>query len=125
MNIIKKRVIICTIAAALLASLLAPAAYAHRMIIRFEEPGLLRVIYDDNSIARRAEIVLLDGDNKELAKGPVNQDGYFSYNKSLKPKLAVADDGLGHRTQLDLTVSQREEIPVAAKALLGVAILVF
>jgi hypothetical protein len=105
--------------------LLEAPAYAHRMLIRPIEPGILRVVYDDGTIARRAEVVLYGADDRELVRGKVDQEGYFKYNQKLPIVLVVADDGLGHRATWKYGEKVKEELPMLAKAVLVMAFLVF
>ncbi|MGF7184371.1 putative GH25 family protein [Desulfitispora alkaliphila] len=73
-------------------------AHAHRMIIRPVEEGLVRVVFDDDTVAV-ADIVITDLDGTEILTGQTDGDGYFKYDPNLEGMKMVADDGVGHRVQ--------------------------
>ncbi|MGF7186502.1 hypothetical protein GGQ84_002614 [Desulfitispora alkaliphila] len=100
-------------------------AYAHRMLIRDMEPGIVKVIYDDGTIAKRAQVILYSGQDEELFKGNVSEEGIFNYDKTLQPSKAVADDGMGHRAEYDFSKGEVIETSNTPKAVLGVSMLVF
>ncbi len=87
-----------TILAVLVLILPASTVFAHLMLIEPVEEGKVRVVFDDGSAARHAEVVAFNEEGEEIARGDVDSDGYFSF----PPEEAVfleADDGFGHRAE--------------------------
>lgn len=108
------------------AVIFLPAApvFAHLMLIEPVEEGKVRVIFDDGSAARHAEVVVFDENEKELARGDVDRDGYFSFAPE-KAELLVAEDGFGHRAEFVTGEEVRQFLPrgpVVAVVLLGFAL---
>ena len=103
----------------------AEPAWAHRMLIRQEEPGVLRVFYEGGQAAGQARVTLLDAEERELGAGPVDEDGRFTFDPRLRPARAVADDGLGHRAVLNFAADDAAEVPLYARAIFGLALLLF
>lgn len=116
---------------ALVLACLAQAAFwtstasAHRMLIDEEQKGILKVYYQGNIAATMATVTLLDGEGKVLANGPVDVEGKFAYDSKLKPSLAKADDGMGHRATYDFVKGRPQETSVAVKTFFVVAVFLF
>lgn len=73
-------------------------AFAHLMLIEPVEEGVVKVVFDDGTIARHAEVAVYDENGKAIKRGDVGGDGKFSYSPE-DAKLLVADDGFGHRAE--------------------------
>lgn len=91
-----------TIAIAILLILLIvlPAAqvFAHSILIEPVESGQVRVIFDDGSPARHAEVIVYNEQEEEIARGDVDRDGQFSYEAE-GAAFMVAQDQFGHRAE--------------------------
>jgi len=107
-----------------LLSLLQGDAYAHAMVITQKEEGVLRVTYDRDIPARRAQVKLLGSQGEVLYEGLVDSDGLFFYDSQLQPQLAEAEDGLGHLVHYDFYgESFLTRFPLGLRYFLGLVIL--
>lgn len=86
-------------------------ARAHRMLIEPLEEGVIKVYYEGGQIARRAEVVVYDQNNREIARNGVDAEGHFHYPLEKEPALLVADDGMGHRTEYVVGDEPQEALP--------------
>lgn len=120
-----KQVLTIMILTGFIISIFTAPAYAHRMLVRPIEPGLVQVVYDDGTVSGRAQVTLYDENDEEIYQGNVNEEGYFEYDTSLGPVLIVADDGVGHRAQWTVGEEVEEEASMALKVTLTVSALVF
>ncbi len=105
----------------LLILLPASPVFAHLMLIEPVEEDKVRVVFDDGSIARHAEVVVYDYNEEEVARGDVDDEGYFEYDPE-KAEFLVADDGFGHRAEYVLGEETTQALPrgpVVALVLLG------
>lgn len=100
-------------------------AYAHRLLIRPIESGVVRIVYDDDTVVGKAEVIIYGENEIVLEQGQVDADGYYKYDKNLPIVLIVANDGLGHRARWTYGDEVKEELPILPKAVLTVAVLVF
>lgn len=99
-----------TILAVLLLILPASPAFAHLMLIEPVEEGQVRVVFDDGSAARHAEVVVFTEEGEEVARGDVDRDGYFSYPAEGAAKL-VAEDNFGHRAEYVVGEDAHQALP--------------
>ncbi len=72
---------------------------AHRMIVEPVEEGVVTVYYEGGQLARRAEVVVYDKEDNELARGGLDEEGKFEYPLDQEAALIVADDGMGHQAE--------------------------
>lgn len=84
---------------------------AHGMIIEPINDESVKVYYDGGGFSDRTEVVLLDKDDKELAKGNLDKDGVYKYDKSLPVVKIVAEDGLGHHAEYVVADGFKEGLP--------------
>ena len=96
----------------LCASLILSASpvFAHLMLIEPVEDGLIKVVFDDGTVARHAEVVVYNEKDEEIARGDVDEDGKFSYPEQ-EAELIVADDGFGHRAEYVVGEDPHEALP--------------
>lgn len=80
----------------LILLLIPGVSFAHGMDLILEEPGVLRVQYDGGGFSPRTEITIYDETGEEIAKGLVDEEGKFHFDKNLNLYRAVANDGMGH-----------------------------
>ncbi len=109
------------------AVILLPAApvFAHLMLIEPVDEGEVRVVFDDGSVARHAEVVVFDENEEEIARGDVDGDGYFSFDPE-EAEMLVADDGFGHRAEHVVGEEAAQALPrgpVVAAVLFGFALI--
>lgn len=93
--------------------LLSTPVCAHRMIMESVDEGIVKVIYDGGRIARRSEVVVYNEKGEEIARGKLDENGYFHYPLDQGDVLVVADDGLGHRVEWQTGDSHGEGLPRA------------
>lgn len=107
---------------AMLAILLAASpAFAHLMLIEPVEEGKVRVVFDDGSTNRHAEVVVFDENEEEIGRGDVDREGYFSFDPE-GAEMLVAEDGFGHRAEHVVGEEVRQALPrgpVVATVLFG------
>lgn len=118
---LKKTRFIISFLGALVMLLAASPAFAHLMLIEPVEEGKVKVVFDEGSAARHAEVVVYDQDEKEIDRGDVDDEGYFSFDPD-EAKLLVADDGFGHRAEHVVGEEAQEALPrgsVVAGVLFG------
>ncbi len=96
----------------LCASLILPVSpvFAHLMLIEPVEDGLIKVVFDDGTVARHAEVVVYNEKDEEIARGDVDDNGKFSYPEQ-EAELIVADDGFGHRAEYVVGDDPYEALP--------------
>lgn len=119
------RCLVIMMVAAALTTLLDSAAWAHRLLIRPVEPGRVQVIYDDQKAAQQAEVIVYDQQQREIARGKVDEEGYFTFDPKLPAAALVANDGMGHRATWHPDEAPAREIPKLPVVILVVALLVF
>ncbi|MCW3489422.1 hypothetical protein [Dethiobacter alkaliphilus] len=119
----KKTFTIITIIIVLL--LTTTSAYAHRMLIRPVEPGLIQVVFDDDTVAQTADVILYDEDRQVLGQGNVNAEGYFEYDTSLPVTRIEANDGVGHSASWLYGAELNEPEPMLPRVLLAVSAFIF
>ncbi|SDY96363.1 hypothetical protein [Tindallia californiensis] len=73
-------------------------AFAHAMLVETVEEGRVRVIFDDGSPNRHAEVAVFDEADQEIDRGDVDDEGYFDYDSEKAVKL-IAQDNFGHRAE--------------------------
>lgn len=93
---LNKRFLLCLIA---LLVLVPSVVYAHGMFLTLEAPGVFKVEYDGGGFSPKTEVVLYDGEGRELERSPVDEEGKYHFDENLAVYRAVADDGMGHRTE--------------------------
>ena len=106
--------------------LLVPSiSYAHGMLLKLVEPGVLQVEYDGGGFSPRTEVTLYDNAGNELEKGLVDEEGKYHFNESFDVHKAVADDGMGHRAEYEKGVEQRTipKLPVVIGVFVVVGII--
>jgi len=100
----------------LIALAAADPAWAHRVLIREEEPGVLRTYYEGEIPSPSAVVKLYDAGEALLLEGRVDAQGFFRYDRTRFPAMkAVVDDGMGHRAVIRLEASPPAEIPPGEK----------
>lgn len=107
------------------AVLFGGPALAHRLLVLPVEPGRVQVMYEGNSVARQAEVVLYDLEQRELVRGQVDEEGYFIYDPKLPVANLVANDGMGHRATWNPDVEPARETPKGPVVMLVIAVMVF
>jgi len=120
---LKKTRFIISFLGALAILLAASPVFAHLMLIEPVEEGKVKVVFDDGSAARHAEVVVYDEDVKEIDRGDVDDEGYFSFDPE-EAELLVADDGFGHRAEYEVGEEAQQALPrgpVVAGVLFGFA----
>ncbi len=85
----------------------ATPVLAHLMLIETLEEGKVQVVYDDGTVARRAEVVVYNEQDEEISRGQVDTEGVFEYSP-VEAAVIVADDGLGHRAQYVVEEDQHQ-----------------
>jgi len=96
-------VVLLAAVALLIALAAADPAWAHRVLIREEEPGVLRTYYEGEIPSPSAVVTLYDTGGALLLEGQVDAQGFFRYDYTRFPAVkAVVDDGMGHRAVIDL-----------------------
>lgn len=127
MNIIGKRNIAFFLV--FLLFMIPTTSFAHGMLLKLEEPGVLKVEYDGGGFSPRTEITIYDKAGNELGKGPVDEEGKFHFDSALKVHSAVADDGMGHRAEYKEGVEEKTipkaPVVIAVFAVIGVIFLIF
>ncbi len=108
MNLTKMMIMLLLIV--LVISIPVGTVFAHRMVIEELEAGLVKIGYEDGRFSRRTEIVVYNEQGMELQRGMIDTNGQFSYQPE-EVVLIVADDGLGHRAELNLGQEVEEELP--------------
>jgi len=104
----------------------ADPAWAHRLTVYEEEPGVLRVHYEGDIPAPAAVVALYDAREALLLEGQVDAQGYFRYDHARFPAVsAAADDGMGHRVFIRLDAGPPAEIPLAVRTVFGLSLLLF
>jgi hypothetical protein len=106
-------VVVLRLAVVLLIALAAAdQAWAHRVLIREEEPGVLRTYYEGEIPSPSAVVKLYDAGEVLLLEGQVDAQGFFRYDRTRFPAVkAVVDDGMGHRAVIRLEAAPPAEIP--------------
>ncbi|MFZ5873388.1 MAG: hypothetical protein ACOYW8_03100 [Bacillota bacterium] len=100
----------------LIALAAADPAWAHRVLIREEEPGVLRTYYEGEIPSPSAVVKLYDAGEALLLEGRVDAQGFFRYDRTRFPAAkAVVDDGMGHRAVIRLEAAPPAEIPPGEK----------
>lgn len=107
---LKKFHIFIFVLCSLLLLLSASPVFAHLMLIEPVKEDKVKVVFDDGSIARHAEVVAYDHNGEELARGDVDEEGYFRYD-SEEAELLVADDGFGHRAEYVVGEETSQSLP--------------
>ncbi|MBS4021035.1 MAG: response regulator [Dethiobacter sp.] len=100
-------------------------AFAHRMLIRPIEPGLIQVVFDDDTVAKGAQVTLYDEGEEQLVQGNSDGEGFFKYDSKLPVALAVADDRIGHRATWQPDQEIKEELPKLPVAVLTLSVFIF
>ncbi len=91
--------------------LLWPAsAFAHLMLIEPVEEGKVQVVFDDGSPNRHAKVIVYDDENREIAGGDVDREGYFTYPAD-EAALLVAEDNFGHRAEYEVGEEPHAALP--------------
>lgn len=111
--------------------LLPDFAYAHRMLMQEEDPGVLFVYYEGRVPAADAAVTLMDEHGEVLKQGETDEDGRFIFDPRLGALVARADDGMGHRVVFDLEKSIVEEgalfigdhLPLPLRIALGIGMI--
>lgn len=98
-------------------------SYAHGMLLKLEEPGVLRVEYDGGGFSPRTEVTIYDKEGNELGKGLVDEEGKFHFDPYLEVHSAVADDGMGHRAEYKKGAQEVKTIP-KLPAIIGVFVVI-
>jgi len=88
----------------------ASPVFAHLMLVEPVEEGLIKVVFDDGTVARHAEVVVYNEKDEEIARGDVDDNGKFSYPEQ-EAELIVADDGFGHRAEYVVGDEPQEALP--------------
>lgn len=96
--------------------------FAHAMIIETVEEGKVKVVFDDGSPNRHAEVTVFDEEENEIAHGEVDEEGYFSYDPT-GAVLLVAQDNMGHRAEYVVGEGMRRSLPRVPT--IGAALLIF
>ncbi len=99
-----------TIIAGLVLILPALPVFAHLMLIEPVEEGKVRVVFDDGSAARHAEVVVFNEEGEEIARGDVDREGYFSFPPE-EAAFLEADDGFGHRAEYVVGEDAHQALP--------------
>lgn len=94
----KLSVAILLILSASLIFLPAQNVLAHAMLIEQVEKNVVRVVFDDGTANRHAEVVVFSESGEELGRGNVERDGTFKFPLE-EGMLVVAEDGFGHRAE--------------------------
>lgn len=94
-----KRVLLTVFLAGCIMLSFPTPVYACRMFIEPVEPGVVRIMHDGNRPSTIAEVVVYDEEKRELARGKVDEQGYFRYSPDIVATFLVAEDGKGHRAE--------------------------
>jgi nickel transport protein len=115
------------IAILLILLIVLPAApvFAHNMLVEPVESGKVRVIFDDGSPARHAEVIVYNEQEEEIARGDVDRDGLFSYEAE-GAVFILAQDQFGHRAEYTIGEEIGQGLPRVPTviAVLGVFVLI-
>lgn len=87
------------------------------MLIQPVNDGLIQVVFDDDSIAYRSDVVVYDANGEILKEGRADLDGYFDYSDVLNPVTIVASDDWGHRAQWEVGADEPKILPRAPMAI--------
>lgn len=110
----------------LIALAAADPARAHRLLVREEEPGVLRTYYEGEIPSPSTVVTLYDTGEALLLEGQVDAQGFFRYDHTRFPAVkAVVDDGMGHRAVIRLDAAPSAEIPLVVKTVFGLTLLLF
>lgn len=85
--------------------------FAHGLFLTLEEPGVLKAEYDGGGFSPRMEVTVFDKDDKELAKGNVDDEGLFQFDEDLDVQYATVDDGMGHNAKWENDQVEERQIP--------------
>lgn len=112
---------------AVILILVPTIAFAHGLFLTLEEPGVLKAEYDGGGFSPRMEVVIYDEAGEELAKGPVDEEGKFKFDSSLKVARAEVDDGMGHKAEYIEGVETKtiSKLPVVIGVFAVVAVIYF
>ncbi len=99
--------------------------YAHRMLIRPIEPGLIHVVFDNDTAVQGAEVTLYDVDEEQILQGNSDEDGYFDYDRNLPVARVIASDGMGHRATWRPDQEVKAELPKLPVAILTLSVFIF
>jgi hypothetical protein len=122
---LKKQIFTVTVLTLIILTALSASAFAHRMLIRPIKPGLIQIVFDDNTGAAGVEVIFYDEDNEEILQGTSDQDGNFAYEANLPVELVVVNDGVGHRATWIYGTEAKEELPLPLRVGLGLSIIAF
>lgn len=95
---LKRFIMVLMMAGVAMFILPASPVFAHLMLIEPLEEGKVQVVYDDGTVARRAEVVVYNEQDEEISRGAVDTEGVFEFSPG-EAAVILADDGLGHRAQ--------------------------
>lgn len=99
-----------TVLAAVVLILPVSTVFAHHMLIEPVEEGQIRVVFDGGSAARHAEVVVFSAEGEEIARGDVDNDGYFSYPAE-DAAMLIAEDNFGHRAEYVVGEDAHQALP--------------
>lgn len=98
--------------------------YAHKMMIEPVEDGKIKVTYADGSFSSRTVVTVYDENGTEVAQGPLDEEGYFSYDISTAHSF-VAEDGLGHRSEWTIGEEGQAKSDPHQWITVGIVVLIF
>ena len=115
----------CLLFGLLMTFLFPGFVYAHGCHLILEAPGVLRAEYDGGGFSPRMVVSLYDADGKELASGPVDDEGKYHFDASLNLASAIVEDGMGHRAVYERGVEKNHipKLPVVIAVFIVVGII--
>lgn len=75
----------------------ATPAFAHKMMIKPIEDGIIAVTYADGTHSNLIKVTVYDSNDEVILEGSLDHDGYFYYDSASDATRIVAEDGMGHR----------------------------
>ncbi len=72
---------------------------ACQMYVEPVEEGVVRVYLEGGRTPRTSEVVVYNESGEEIARGEIDENGYFHYPADQGNVHVVADDGMGHRAE--------------------------
>lgn len=75
----------------------ATPAFAHKMMIKPIEDGVIAVTYADGTHSDLIKVTVYDSKDEVILEGSLDHEGYFYYDSASEATRIVAEDGMGHR----------------------------
>lgn len=95
---------------------------AHRMLIHEDEPGRLRVTFDDGTIGYDVQVVVYGPEDAVVERGTTDSEGVYAISDETAI-YAIARDDMGHRARIVLGEEGPREINRTLNASIGVLVI--